>query len=293
MELKIEEPVILSQVLPGGEIEMTSVVERFLKYVSFDTQSIENAGVVPSSPGQMDLAREVVLEMEKLEMTDVSIDENAYVMGTLPGNMEREDTPSIGFIAHFDTAREVSGLNVRPRIVKDYDGGDILLNREEKIVLSPREFPELRDYKGQDLIVTDGTTLLGADDKAGMAIILASTCPTIRSISCRERVPSSSARCSTGLPSPNVTGPVSGAMASILPSTLPRTPRGRTPRLRQTHSARTTTASWAISGSSIPRMDGQRRSKSTTAKASGGSPRPSTRLSRMRVRARPGVFPRR
>ncbi len=173
MELKIEEPVILSQVLPGGEIEMTSVVERFLKYVSFDTQSIENAGVVPSSPGQMDLAREVVLEMEKLEMTDVSIDENAYVMGTLPGNMEREDTPSIGFIAHFDTAREVSGLNVRPRIVKDYDGGDILLNREEKIVLSPREFPELRDYKGQDLIVTDGTTLLGADDKAGMAIIMA------------------------------------------------------------------------------------------------------------------------
>ena len=173
MELKIEEPVILSQVLPGGEIEMTSVVERFLKYVSFDTQSIENAGVVPSSPGQMDLAREVVLEMEKLEMTDVSIDENAYVMGTLPGNMEGEDVPSVGFIAHFDTAREVSGLNVRPRIVRNYDGGDILLNREEKIVLSPRDFPELMDYKGQDIIVTDGTTLLGADDKAGMAIILA------------------------------------------------------------------------------------------------------------------------
>lgn len=152
---------------------MSSVVERFLKYVSFDTQSIENAGVVPSSPGQMDLAREVVLEMEKLEMTDVSIDENAYVMGTLPGNMEREDVPSIGFMAHFDTAREVSGLNVRPSIVRNYDGGDILLNREEKIVLSPREFPELRDYEGQDLIVTDGTTLLGADDKAGMAIIMA------------------------------------------------------------------------------------------------------------------------
>ena len=173
MELKIEEPVILSQVLPGGEIEMTSVVERFLKYVSFDTQSIENAGVVPSSPGQMDLAREVVLEMEKLEMTDISIDENAYVMGTLPGNMEGEDVPSIGFIAHFDTAREVSGFNVRPRIVRNYDGGDILLNREEKIVLSPRDFPELTDYKGQDIIVTDGTTLLGADDKAGMAIIMA------------------------------------------------------------------------------------------------------------------------
>ncbi len=152
---------------------MTSVVERFLKYVSFDTQSIENAGVVPSSPGQMDLAREVVLEMEKLEMTDVSIDENAYVMGTLPGNMEGEDVPSIGFIAHFDTAREVSGFNVRPRIVRNYDGGDILLNREEKIVLSPRDFPELTDYKGQDIIVTDGTTLLGADDKAGMAIIMA------------------------------------------------------------------------------------------------------------------------
>lgn len=173
MELKIEEPVILSQVLPGGEIEMTSVVERFLKYVSFDTQSIENAGVVPSSPGQMDLAREVVLEMEKLEMTDISIDENAYVMGTLPGNMEGEDVPSIGFIAHFDTAREVSGFNVRPRIVRNYAGGDILLNREEKIVLSPRDFPELTDYKGQDIIVTDGTTLLGADDKAGMAIVMA------------------------------------------------------------------------------------------------------------------------
>lgn len=152
---------------------MSSVVERFLKYVSFDTQSIENAAVVPSSPGQMNLAREAAMEMEELGMTDISIDEHAYVMGTLPGNTENEEVPSIGFIAHFDTATEVSGANVRPRIVKNYDGCDILLNGEEKIVLSPMDFPELADYKGNDLIVTDGMTLLGADDKAGMAIIMA------------------------------------------------------------------------------------------------------------------------
>lgn len=152
---------------------MSSVVDRFLKYVSFDTQSIENAPIVPSSPGQMDLAGKLAEEMNQLGMVDVSVDEHAYVLGTLPGNSDRADVPSIGFIAHLDTAREVSGANVRPRMVRNYGGGDIVLNREEQIVLSPRDFPEMLNYEGQDMIVTDGTTLLGADDKAGIAIILA------------------------------------------------------------------------------------------------------------------------
>lgn len=151
---------------------MTSLVERFLKYVSYDTQSMEGAGVVPSSPGQMDLAKEAAREMEELGMTDISVDENAYVMGTLPGNVESVNIPAIGFIAHLDTATEISGANVHPRIVKNYDGNDIPLDPENMTFLSPEDFPELRNYMGEDIIVTDGKTLLGADDKAGIAIIM-------------------------------------------------------------------------------------------------------------------------
>lgn len=151
---------------------MTSLVERFLKYVSYDTQSMEGAGVVPSTPGQMDLAKEAACEMEELGMTDISVDENAYVMGTLPGNVEGVNIPAIGFIAHLDTATEISGANVHPRIVKNYDGNDIPLDPENMVFLSPEDFPELRNYMGEDIIVTDGKTLLGADDKAGIAIIM-------------------------------------------------------------------------------------------------------------------------
>jgi len=151
---------------------MSSVVERFLKYVVYDTKSDEEAGEVPSSPGQMELALEVEREMIDLGLTDISVDKHAYVMGTLPANTEKKGIPSIGFIAHLDTSSEISGAT-RPRIVENYDGGDILLNREENVVLSPDRFPELAGYKGQDIIVTDGIALLGADDKAGMAIIMA------------------------------------------------------------------------------------------------------------------------
>jgi tripeptide aminopeptidase len=151
---------------------MSSVTERFLNYAVYDTRSDEKAGVVPSSPGQMELALEVEKEMTELGMVDISVDEHAYVMGTLPANTDREGVPSIGLIAHLDTSSEISGAT-RPRIIENYDGGDILLNEEEKVIFSPADFPDLADYKGEDLIVTDGIALLGADDKAGMAISMA------------------------------------------------------------------------------------------------------------------------
>lgn len=150
---------------------MSSVVERFLNYVTYDTRADEKAGKTPSSPGQMDLALEVEKEMSELGMVNISVDKHAYVMGTLPANTKEQGIPSIGLIAHLDTSPEISGAT-RPRIIENYDGGDILLNAEEKVVLSPSNFPDLVDYKGQDIIVTDGISLLGADDKAGMAIAM-------------------------------------------------------------------------------------------------------------------------
>ena len=152
---------------------MSSVVERFLHYVSFDTRAIEESGNVPSSEGQFDLANAVAEEMKALGMVDISVDEHAYVMGTLPANTKKANVPSVGFIAHLDTSTEVTGANVKPRIVKNYDGEDIVLNKELNVVLSTKDFPELKNYKGEDLIVTDGTTLLGVDDKGGMAQIMA------------------------------------------------------------------------------------------------------------------------
>lgn len=148
-----------------------TLVDKFLQYVKFDTQSDELTNLTPSTPGQMVFAQFLEKELEAMGLQEVSLDENGYLMATLPANTEG-DIPTVGFIAHLDTSPDMSGRHVSPRIVKDYDGGVITLNAEQKIYLSPEEFPELLDYKGQDLIVTDGTTLLGADDKAGVAEII-------------------------------------------------------------------------------------------------------------------------
>ena len=147
------------------------VVDRFIKYAKIDTQSDENSDQTPSTLKQFNLAKEIERELIEMGMTDVSLDNNCYLMATLPANTD-EHVPTIGFIAHLDTSPDMSGENVRPRIVQQYDGEDILLNEEQNIVLSPNDFPELLDYVGEDLIVTDGTTLLGADDKAGIAEIV-------------------------------------------------------------------------------------------------------------------------
>lgn len=149
-----------------------NVVDRFLQYVKFDTQSDELTNLTPSTPGQMIFAQHLEKELAELGLKDITLDDNGYLMATLPGNTPRRDVPTIGFIAHLDTSPDMSGRHVSPRIVQDYDGGDITLNAEKGIVLSPSEFPELLHYKGQELIVTDGNTLLGADDKAGVAEII-------------------------------------------------------------------------------------------------------------------------
>lgn len=149
-----------------------TVVDRFLDYVKFDTQSDELTNLTPSTPGQMIFAQHLEQILQSMGLKDISLDENGYLMATLPGNSPKKDLPVVGFIAHLDTSPDMSGRHVNPRIVKNYDGGDITLNSEKNIVLSPAEFPELNHYKGQDLIVTDGTTLLGADDKAGIAEII-------------------------------------------------------------------------------------------------------------------------
>lgn len=151
---------------------MTSVTDRFLQYVKFDTQSDELTNMTPSTPGQMIFAQHLEEELRSMGLSEISLDENGYLMATLPASEGMENVPVVGFIAHLDTSPDASGKHVSPRIVEDYDGGDIVLNDAEKIVLSSSQFPELRDYMGDDLIVTDGTTLLGADDKAGIAEII-------------------------------------------------------------------------------------------------------------------------
>ena len=150
---------------------MTDLTQRFLKYVKFDTQSDEETNLTPSTPGQMIFAQYLERELRDLGLEDISLDDNGYLMATLPANTSRR-VPTVGFIAHLDTSPDLSGKNVNPRIVKAYDGADITLNEAKGIVLSPSEFPELLHYVGQDLIVTDGNTLLGADDKAGVAEIM-------------------------------------------------------------------------------------------------------------------------
>ena len=148
-----------------------TLVERFLKYVSFDTQSSEETEITPSTPGQMVFARYLKEELETLGLEEITLDENGYLFATLPANTDKP-LPVIGFIAHMDTSPDMSGKNVSPRIVQNYDGKDIVLCAEENVVLSPAQFPELLDHQGEDLIVTDGKTLLGADDKAGIAEIV-------------------------------------------------------------------------------------------------------------------------
>lgn len=148
-----------------------TVTERFLDFVRFDTQSDELTNMTPSTPGQMEFAKYLKGVVEQMGLEDITLDDNGYLFATLPANTE-EDVPVVGFIAHMDTSPDMSGKNVKPRIVKDYNGRDIVLNEKEDIILSPEQFPELLGYLGQDLIVTDGMTLLGADDKAGIAEIL-------------------------------------------------------------------------------------------------------------------------
>jgi len=148
-----------------------NVVDRFLQYVKFDTQSDELTNMTPSTPGQMVFAQHLEKELRAMGLKDISLDENGYLMATLPSNVSRK-VPTVGFIAHLDTSPDMSGKHVMPRIVRAYDGKDITLNIQDSVVLSPAEFPELNHYVGQDLIVTDGTTLLGADDKAGVAEII-------------------------------------------------------------------------------------------------------------------------
>ena len=148
-----------------------TLVERFLKYVSFDTQSSEETGVTPSTPGQMVFARYLKDELESLGLEEVTLDENGYLYATLPANTDKP-LPTVGFIAHMDTSPDMSGKDVSPRIVQQYDGKDIVLCEEENIILSPERFPELLEHVGEDLIVTNGKTLLGADDKAGIAEIV-------------------------------------------------------------------------------------------------------------------------
>ena len=149
-----------------------TLIDRFLEYVKFDTQSDELTNLTPSTPGQMIFARHLRDELERMGLKNISLDENGYLMATLPGNITDRKVSTVGFIAHLDTSPDMSGRHVSPRIVQKYDGGDITLNASTGVVLSPTDFPELLHYVGQDLIVTDGNTLLGADDKAGVAEII-------------------------------------------------------------------------------------------------------------------------
>lgn len=147
------------------------MIDRFLRYVRFETTSAEDAATTPSTPGQMVFAQALEEELRSMGLEDISLDDNGYLFATLPANTARQ-VPTIGFIAHMDTSPDMSGANVNPRIVNNYQGGDILLDSKEDIILSPLQFPELNDHLGEDLIVTDGHTLLGADDKAGIAEII-------------------------------------------------------------------------------------------------------------------------
>jgi tripeptide aminopeptidase len=150
---------------------MQHIIDRFISYVTIDTESDPNSKTTPSTIKQWDLANKLVDELKAIGMEDVTIDDNAYIMATLPSNVEH-DVPTIGFISHFDTTPDFTGANVKPQIIENYDGKAIVLNAAENIILSPDYFEDLLLYKGQTLITTDGTTLLGADDKAGITEIV-------------------------------------------------------------------------------------------------------------------------
>ena len=150
---------------------MQHIIDRFISYVIIDTESDPNSETTPSTKKQWDLANKLVEELKSIGMHDVTIDKNAYIMATLPSNVDHK-VPTIGFISHFDTTPDFTGANVKPQIIRDYDGKDIILNAKQNIILSPKYFKDLLQYKGQTLITTDGTTLLGADDKAGITEIV-------------------------------------------------------------------------------------------------------------------------
>jgi tripeptide aminopeptidase len=152
-------------------IDKQHLINRFISYVTVDTESDPESNTTPSTLKQWDLANALVEELKQIGMQDVTIDGNAYIMATLPSNLDYE-VPTIGFISHFDTTPDFTGANVKPQIIENYDGKDIILNKEQDIILSPDDFDDLLLYKGQTLITTDGTTLLGADDKAGIAEII-------------------------------------------------------------------------------------------------------------------------
>lgn len=147
------------------------ITERFLKYVSFHTTSDTETNLTPSTPGQLVFAKFLAEELASIGLSEIDLDKNGYIMATLPANTEKE-IPVIGFISHLDTSPDMSGRNIKPRVVLNYDGNDILLNEEKVIILETTKYPEIKQYIGQDIIVTDGTTLLGADDKAGIAEIV-------------------------------------------------------------------------------------------------------------------------
>ncbi|RTE53204.1 peptidase T [Arenibacter aquaticus] len=150
---------------------MQHIIDRFIRYISVDTQSDPNSSSTPSTEKQWTLAHKLVAELKEIGMQDVVIDDKAYIMATLPSNIDKE-VPTIGFISHFDTSPDFTATNVNPQIIENYDGGDIILNKEKNIVLSPSYFDDLLQYKGNTLITTDGNTLLGADDKAGITEIV-------------------------------------------------------------------------------------------------------------------------
>jgi tripeptide aminopeptidase len=150
---------------------MQHIIDRFIGYVTVDTESDPESNTTPSTAKQWDLANKLAEELKQIGLSDVSIDDKSYVMATLPSNLDYE-VPTIGFVSHFDTTPDFTGKDVKPQIIKNYDGGDIVLNAEKNIILSPSYFKDLLLYKGQTLITTDGTTLLGADDKAGITEIM-------------------------------------------------------------------------------------------------------------------------
>jgi tripeptide aminopeptidase len=154
-------------------IQKQHLIDRFIRYVTVDTESDPESKTTPSTKKQWNLANALVEELKQIGLQEVTIDENAYIMASLPSNVSH-DVPVIGFVSHFDTTPDFTGANVKPQIIENYDGKDIVLNKAEDIILSPSDFDDLLLYKGQTLITTDGTTLLGADDKAGIAEIISS-----------------------------------------------------------------------------------------------------------------------
>ncbi|MDY6866372.1 MAG: peptidase T [Chloroflexota bacterium] len=151
---------------------MPSVIDRFIRYIKIDTQSARKSDTFPSTEKQLNLARLLEQELKDLGLEDATVDPYGYVTATLPANIDHESVPIVGFLAHMDTSPDLSGKDVNPQFIEEYDGGMVVLNKEKNILMSPEEFPALKKYIGKTLITTDGTTLLGADDKAGVAEIM-------------------------------------------------------------------------------------------------------------------------